>query len=68
LIFAVIQERRALVDAATSKTREARRFSERRDRALDGARVYEVEDADLKLKKSENVLRNHPGFEVEEWS
>lgn len=68
LIFGVIEEQRALVDAATSRTREARRFSERRDRALDGVRVYEVEDADLEPAKTENVLRDHPGFEVEEWS
>ncbi|WP_054006408.1 Mu transposase C-terminal domain-containing protein [Cypionkella psychrotolerans] len=34
LIFAVIEEQRALVDVAAGKTREARRFAERRDRAL----------------------------------
>lgn len=68
LIFAVIEEQRALVDAATSRTREARRFSERRDRALDGAGAYEAEDADLEPEESVNVLRDHPGFEVEEWS
>jgi len=68
LIFAVIEEQRALVDAASSRTREARRFSERRDRALDGVGAYEAEDADPEPKESENVLRDHPGFEVEEWS
>lgn len=68
LIFAVIEEQRALVDAATSKTREARRFSERRDRALDGVRAYEAEDADPEPEENENVLRDHPGFYVEEWS
>ncbi len=68
LIFAVIEEQRALVDAASSRTREARRFSERRDRALDGVGAYEAEDADPEPNESENVLRDHPGFEVEEWS
>lgn len=68
LIFAVIEEQRALVDAARKTTREARRFSERRDRALDGVGTYEAEDADPEPKESENVFRNHPGFEVEEWS
>lgn len=68
LIFAVIEEQRALVDAASIRTRKARRFSERRDRALDGVGAYEAEDADPEPQESENVLRNHPGFEVEEWS
>ncbi|MDD9727598.1 transposase family protein [Roseovarius sp. SK2] len=68
LIFAVIEEQRALVDAASSRTREARRFSERRDRALDGVGAYEAVDAGPEPKESENVLRDHPGFEVEEWS
>ncbi|WP_104018126.1 Mu transposase C-terminal domain-containing protein [Roseovarius nitratireducens] len=68
LIFAVIEEQRALVDAASTRTREARRFSERRDRALDGVGAYEAEDADPRPEENENVLRNHPGFEVEEWS
>ena len=68
LIFAVIEEQRALVDAASSRTREARRFLERRDRALDGAGAYEAEDAVPEPEESENVLRDHPGFEVEEWS
>lgn len=68
LIFAVIEEQRALVDAASSRTREARRLSERRDRALDGVGAYEAEDADPESKECENVLRDHPGFYVEEWS
>ena len=68
LIFAVIEEQRAMVDAAASKTREARRFSERRDRALDAAGNYSVEDANPEAEESENVLRDHPGFYVEEWS
>ena len=68
LVFAVIEEQRALVDAASIRTREARRFSERRDRALDGVGAYEAEGSDPVPQESENVLRNHPGFEVEEWS
>lgn len=68
LIFQVIEEQRALVDASAAETRDARRAAERRDRALDGARAYEVEDADREPEESENVLKNHPGFEVEEWS
>jgi putative transposase len=68
LIFAVIEEQRALVDAASTRTREARRISERRDRALDGVGAYEAEEAEQEPKDSENVLRDHPGFEVEEWS
>ena len=68
LIFQVIEEQRALVDAATGKTREARRFAERRDRALDGAGAYEVEDTAPEPESGRNVLKDHPGFEVEEWS
>lgn len=68
LIFAVIEEQRALVDAASSRTREARRFSERRDRALDGVGAYEADDADPRPEENENVLRDHPSFYVEEWS
>lgn len=68
LVFPVIEEQRALVDAASSRTREARRFLERRDRALDGAGAYEAEDAVPEPEESENVLRDHPGFEVEEWT
>jgi len=68
LIFAVIEEQRALVDAASTRTREARRFSERRDRALGGVGAYEAEEADPRPEEDENVLRDHPGFEVEEWS
>ena len=68
LIFAVIEEQRALVDAASSRTREARRFSEKRDRALDGVGAYEAADADLRPEENENVLRDHPGFYGEEWS
>lgn len=68
LIFQVIEEQRALVDAASGKTREARRFAERRDRALDGAGAYEVEDTQTEPESGRNVLKDHPGFEVEEWS
>ncbi|GAW37408.1 transposon Tn7 transposition protein TnsB [Roseovarius sp. A-2] len=68
LIFQVIEEQRALVDAASGKTREARRSAERRDRALDGAGKYEIEEVASEPEKSENALKNHPGFEVEEWS
>ena len=68
LIFQVIEEQRALVDAASGKTREARRFAERRDRALDGAGAYEVEDTAPEPETSRNALKDHPGFEVEEWS
>lgn len=64
LLFAVIEEQRALVDAASSRTREARRFSERLDRALDGVGAYEAEDADLEPRESENVLRDHPGLRL----
>ena len=68
LLFAVIEEQRSLVDAASSRTREARRFSERRDRALDGVGAYEAEDADPGPQEDQAVFKNHPGFEVEEWS
>ena len=68
LIFQVIEEQRALVDAASGRTREARRSAERRDRALDGAGYYEIEDTAPEPEESENALKNHPGFEVEEWS
>ena len=67
LIFQVIEEQRALVDAAAGETREARRVAERRDRALDGARTYAVEEMDPESKENIGVL-DHPGFEVEEWS
>ena len=63
----MIEEQRALVDAAAGETREARRSAERRDRALDGARPYAVEELDRDPKENIDVL-DHPGFEVEEWS
>lgn len=68
LIFRVIEEQRALVDAASGRTREARRATERRDRALDGAGAFEIEKTAPDPENSENVLKEHPGFEVEEWS
>jgi len=67
LIFQVIEEQRALVDAAAGETREARRVAERRERALDGARPCAVEEMDPEPKENIGVL-DHPGFEVEEWS
>ncbi|MCD1619015.1 Mu transposase C-terminal domain-containing protein [Salipiger manganoxidans] len=67
LIFAVIEEQRALVDAATGKTRKARRSAERRDRALSG-----VEPAAIEEKIPDHVeacdILDVPTFEVEEWS
>lgn len=33
-----------------------------------GVGAYEAEDADPVSNESENVLKNHPGFYVEEWS
>lgn len=68
LIFQVIEEQRALVDAASGRTRAARRSAERRDRALDGAETYEDEDIASEPESGRNVLKDHPGFEVEEWS
>ena len=44
LIFQVIEEQGALVDAASGRTREARRLAERRDRALDTTGAFEDED------------------------
>lgn len=68
LIFEVIEEQRALVQDASVRTREARRTAERRERALDGTAVDETEVEDHMSEMDENALRNHPGFEVEEWS
>lgn len=67
LIFAVIEEQRALVDAAAGKTKAARRSAERRDRALSG-----LETAAAPGNGADHVepgdLRDVPTFEVEEWS
>lgn len=68
LIFEVIEEQRALVEAASARTREARRTAERRERALDGTAADEMGAGDHVSEMDENALRNHPGFEVEEWS
>ncbi|WP_305972685.1 MULTISPECIES: transposase family protein [unclassified Mameliella] len=67
LIFAVIEEQRALVDTASSRTREARRFAERRDRALAGVEPAAIEENDPKYAESGDIL-DVPTFEVEEWS
>lgn len=67
LIFAVIEEQRALVDTASSKTREARRFAERRDRALTSVESSAIEENDPEHAESGDIL-NVPTFEVEEWS
>ncbi len=67
LIFAVIEEQRALVDAATSNTREARRFAERRDRALAGVEPSLIDENDPDYREPSDIL-DVPTFEVEEWS
>jgi putative transposase len=67
LIFAVIEEQRALVDTASSKTREARRFAERRDRALTSVESSAIEEDDPGHTESGDIL-DVPTFEVEEWS
>ena len=67
LIFAAIEEQRALVDAATGKTREARRFAERRDRALASAEPAAIEENDAEPAEANDLLEV-PTFEVEEWS
>jgi len=67
LIFAVIEEQRALVDTASSKTREARRFAERRDRALAGVEPAAIEENDPEHSESGDIL-DVPTFKVEEWS
>jgi len=67
LIFAVIEEQRALVDTASSKTREARRFAERQDRALTSVESSVIEENDPKYAESGDTL-DVPTFEVEEWS
>jgi putative transposase len=66
-IFAVIEEQRALVDTASSKTREARRFAERRDRALTSVESSAIEENDPGHAESGDTL-DVPTFEVEEWS
>tara|TARA_R100001369_G_scaffold11704_6_gene25453 strand:- start:911 stop:2062 length:1152 start_codon:yes stop_codon:yes gene_type:complete len=63
LIFAVIEEQRALVATASSKTREARRFAERRDRALAGVETAAIEENDPKYAESGDIL-DVPTFEV----
>lgn len=67
LIFAVIEEQRTLVDAAAGKTREARRFAERRDRALTGVEPAATEENDADHAEPGDLL-DVPTFEVEEWS
>lgn len=67
LIFAVIEEQRALVDAATGKTREARRLAERRDRALSGVELAAIEESIPDHAEACDIL-DVPTFEVEEWS
>ncbi len=67
LIFAVIEEQRALVDTASRKTREARRFAERRDRALTSVQPSATEEHDAEHAESGDIL-DVPTFEVEEWS
>ena len=67
LIFAAIEEQRALVDTASSKTREARRFAERRDRALAGVEIATIKENDPEHSESGDIL-DVPTFEVEEWS
>lgn len=67
LIFAVIEEQRTLVDAASGKTREARRFAERRDRALVGAEPSRIEENDPNPVEFGDIL-DVPRFDVEEWS
>jgi putative transposase len=67
LIFAVIEEQRALVATASSKTREARRFAERRDRALTSVESSVIEENDPEHAESGDIL-DVPTFEVEEWS
>jgi len=67
LIFSVIEEQRALVDTASSKSREARRFAERRDRALTSVESSAIEENDPEHAKSGDIL-DVPTFEVEEWS
>lgn len=63
----MIEEQRALIDTASSKTREARRFAERRDRALAGVEPAAIEENVPKYSESGDIL-DVPTFEVEEWS
>lgn len=63
----MIEEQRALVDAATGKTREARRFAERRDRALSGVEPAAVKENNPDHAEVDGIL-DVPTFEVEEWS
>jgi len=67
LIFAVIEEQRALVDVAAGKTREARRFAERRDRALASVEPPVIDRNGPDYAGSNDIL-DVPTFEVEEWS
>jgi len=67
LIFAVIEEQRALVDAAAGKTLEARRFLERRDRALAGMVPSLIDENDPEYGEPSDIL-DVPTFDVEEWS
>lgn len=71
LIFETINQQRTMVDAATVKTRGARRLAERRDRALSprtgGWGSDEGEQAATEDDAEDNIL-DVPHFEVEEWS
>lgn len=67
LIFMVIEEQRALVDTAAIKTWEARRFAERRDRALVDAEPSVSEEGDLNQSNPDKIT-DVPTFDVEEWS
>lgn len=67
LIFAVIEEQRALVDTAARKTREARRFAERRDRALAGVEPSRIDENGPEYAERGDIL-DVPTFDVEEWS
>jgi len=71
LIFETIEQQRAMVDAATAKTRGARRLAERRDRALSPRSSEwvcdEGEQAGTKDDAGGKIL-DVPYFEVEEWS
>ena len=67
VIFVVIEEQRALVDVAAGKTREARRFAERRDRALASVEPPVIDRNGTDYAESNDIL-DVPTFEVEEWS
>jgi putative transposase len=73
LIFETIERQRGIVDEASRRTKEARRFMARRDCALDGAATQENSGASARGAKTE--LDEQPidfskvtTFPVEEWS